>query len=54
MTPGCNVWHLWGGLPLLTVQSILFVLGILPGAWLGGKILNQVLLRGTSVNEVLK
>jgi hypothetical protein len=36
MTPGCNVWHLLGGLPLLTLQSLLFLLGLLPGAWLGG------------------
>jgi uncharacterized membrane protein YedE/YeeE len=42
MTPGCNVWHLCGGLPLLTMQSILFVIGLLPGAWFGGKILQRV------------
>jgi hypothetical protein len=39
MTPGCNVWHLWGGLPIFAGQSILFLFGILPGAWLGGKLL---------------
>ena len=39
MTPGCNVWHLLGGLPLLTLQSLLFLLGMLPGAWLGGRLL---------------
>jgi uncharacterized membrane protein YedE/YeeE len=44
LSPGCNVWHLWGGLPLLTMQSLLFVIGLLPGAWLGGKILQRVLL----------
>lgn len=44
LTPGCNVWHLWGGLPLLTMQSLLFVVGILPGAWLGSKILNRILM----------
>lgn len=44
MTPGCNVWHLWGGLPLLTMQSLLFAGGLLPGAWLGGKVLQRVLL----------
>lgn len=44
MTPGCNIWHLWGGLPLLSIQSFLFVAGILPGAWLGSKILNKILM----------
>ncbi|OGR33673.1 MAG: hypothetical protein A2005_01070 [Desulfuromonadales bacterium GWC2_61_20] len=39
MTPGCNVWHLWGGLPIFAGQSILFLLGILPGAWFGGRLL---------------
>jgi uncharacterized membrane protein YedE/YeeE len=39
MTPGCNVWHLLGGLPLLTMQSLLFLAGIIPGAWLGGRLL---------------
>lgn len=38
MTPGCNVWHLLGGLPLLTMQSLLFLAGLLPGAWLGGRL----------------
>jgi uncharacterized membrane protein YedE/YeeE len=47
MSPGCNIWHLWGGLPLLTLQSLLFLLGILPGAWIGSKILNQVVLLET-------
>lgn len=38
MTPGCNVWHLMGGLPLLTMQSLLFLIGLLPGVWLGGRL----------------
>ncbi|TLM60405.1 MAG: YeeE/YedE family protein [Deltaproteobacteria bacterium] len=38
MTPGCNVWHLLGGLPLLTMQSLLFLLGLLPGTWVGGRL----------------
>lgn len=42
MAPGCNVWHLLGGLPLFTMQSLLFVLGLLPGAWLGGKLLQRL------------
>jgi hypothetical protein len=48
MSPGCNVWHLWGGVPQLTMQSLLFVGGLLPGAWLGGKILQRVLAPATS------
>lgn len=48
MTPGCNVWHLWGGLPLLTMQSLLFVVGLVPGAWLGGQALQRVLSQGAS------
>lgn len=39
MTPGCNIWHLWGGLPIFSLQSLLFLLGILPGAWIGGRLL---------------
>ena len=35
MTPGCNVWHLWGGVPILALQSLLFLAGLFPGAWLG-------------------
>ncbi|MCM2264147.1 MAG: YeeE/YedE family protein [Desulfuromonadales bacterium] len=38
MAPGCNVWHLLGGLPLLTMQSLLFLAGLFPGAWLGGRL----------------
>lgn len=45
MTPGCNVWHLLGGLPLLTLQSLLFLLGLLPGAWLGGRLLTRLAAR---------
>ena len=45
MTPGCNVWHLLGGLPILAAQSLLFLLGLFPGAWLGTRLLRQVVLR---------
>lgn len=45
MVPGCNIWHLWGGLPILALQSMLFLVGILPGAWLGSKLLSRVVLR---------
>lgn len=39
MATGCNIWHLWGGLPVFSVQSILFMAGLFPGAWLGGRLL---------------
>jgi hypothetical protein len=44
MTPGCNIWHLFGGLPILVMQSILFLAGILPGAWLGSLLLTRFVL----------
>ncbi len=45
MAPACNVWHLLGGLPILAAQSLLFVLGMLPGAWLGSRLLTRFVLR---------
>jgi len=45
MAPACNVWHLMGGLPILALQSMLFLVGLAPGAWLGGKLVSWVLLR---------
>lgn len=45
MAPACNVWHLLGGLPLLAAQSLLFVIGLFPGAWLGSWLLVRVVLR---------
>ncbi len=44
MAPACNVWHLMGGLPILALQSLLFILGLLPGAWVGSKIVACVIL----------
>lgn len=44
MTPSCNVWHLMGGLPLLSLQSILFTFGLLPGAWIGTRLLTRYVL----------
>ena len=44
MTPGCNIWHLFGGLPILAMQSILFLLGIFPGALIGTFILTRLVL----------
>jgi hypothetical protein len=44
MTPGCNIWHLFGGLPILALQSILFLAGIMPGAYIGTLILSRTVL----------
>lgn len=44
MTPGCNIWHLFGGLPILAMQSILFLIGIVPGAFLGTLLLTRIVL----------
>jgi uncharacterized membrane protein YedE/YeeE len=45
MAPACNVWHLLGGIPILAAQSILFVVGMVPGAWLGSWLLTRLVLR---------
>lgn len=45
MAPSCNVWHLWGGLPILALQSILFIVGLLPGTWVGAKLLTRFVVR---------
>ncbi|GAB4294849.1 MAG: YeeE/YedE family protein [Thiohalomonadaceae bacterium] len=45
MVPGCNIWHLWGGVPILAVQSLLFLLGILPGAWIGSRLFIRFVIR---------
>ncbi len=44
MTPGCNVWHMFGGLPILAMQSIFFLIGIFPGAYVGSLILSRYIL----------
>lgn len=44
MVPGCNIWHLWGGVPILANQSLLFLLGILPGTWVGSKLLTRFVI----------
>ncbi len=48
MVPGCNVWHLFGGLPIFALQSILFLLGLLPGAWLGSRLLAKWVVKSNS------
>lgn len=45
MTPACNVWHLWGGVPILAMQSLLFAAGLVPGAWLGARLLTRFVVR---------
>lgn len=45
MAPSCNIWHLLGGLPILAMQSVLFLAGLLPGAWIGSLILSRVIVR---------
>ncbi|MBI5657206.1 MAG: YeeE/YedE family protein [Geobacter sp.] len=45
IAPGCNIWHIAGGLPILSLQSILFVVGLFPGAWLGTRLLLGLVLR---------
>jgi uncharacterized membrane protein YedE/YeeE len=48
MAPACNVWHLLGGVPILAGQSLLFALGLLPGAWLGSKVLVSLVMERSS------
>lgn len=45
MVPGCNIWHLWGGVPILAVQSLLFLAGVVPGAWIGSRLLVRHVIR---------
>ena len=46
LAPTCNVWHLLGGLPLLAASSLLFLAGILAGAWAGSLLLLRILDAG--------
>ena len=48
MAPTCNVWHLMGGLPMLAASSFLFLAGLLPGAWLGGRLLTSFVIPRTA------
>jgi len=45
LAPACNIWHLTGGLPIMALQSILFVAGLLPGTWLGVQLLTRLVVR---------
>lgn len=44
MTPGCNIWHMFGGVPILAMQSIFFLVGIFPGTCIGTFILRRYVL----------
>ena len=44
-TPSCNLFHIFGGLPIFAIQSILFLIGLLPGAWLGSRILTRFVIK---------
>lgn len=52
LASGCNIQHLWGGLPIFSVQSGLFLLGLFPGAWLGGRLLVRWVLPEKQGDEV--
>jgi hypothetical protein len=45
MSPACNVWHLLGGVPLLSLQSLLFFGALFPGAWIGTHLLTRFVVR---------
>lgn len=44
MVPGCNIWHLWGGIPVLSMQSLIFGVALLPGAWLASQLLSKYVI----------
>jgi len=55
MAPTCNIWHLCGGLPILAASSVLFLLGLFPGAWLGSLIFaGLVTKKGETIRMCLK
>lgn len=45
LTPACNIWHIFGGLPIFAISSILFVVGLFPGVWIGTKILERIVFK---------
>lgn len=45
MAGGCNVKFLMSGLPLLSVQAFLFLLGMLPGVWIGAHLLQKWVIK---------
>ncbi len=45
IAPSCNLWHLYGGLPVLGLQSILFLAGMFIGSWFGSILLVRLVFR---------
>ncbi len=45
IAPSCNLWHLYGGLPILGLQSILFLAGMIPGSWFGSILLKRLVFK---------
>lgn len=52
LSSGCNIWHLMGGLPIFALSSLLFTAGLLPGAWLGGKIVSSIVIKENRRNTI--
>jgi hypothetical protein len=52
MAPSCNLWHLYGGLPILGLQSILFFAGMLPGSWLGAVLLSRLVMPARQIEGI--
>ena len=44
MVPGCNIWHLWGGIPILSMQSLIYGVALIPGTWLGSHFLAKYVI----------
>lgn len=45
LAQGCNIWHIFGGLPIFALQSILFAVALIPGAWVGAKVLTRFVVK---------
>ncbi len=52
IAPSCNLWHLFGGLPALGLQSILFLVGMVSGSWIGSILLSRFLIPETQAGGV--
>jgi uncharacterized membrane protein YedE/YeeE len=45
ISAGCNVWHIFGGMPVFGWTAIIFIPSIMAGAWIGSILLKSVVLR---------
>ncbi len=45
ISAGCNVWHIFGGMPVLGWTAIIFIPSIMIGTWIGSVLLKSVVLR---------